>query len=202
MKENKSKKNYFAHKTAEVESKHIGKGTRIWAYVHIMKGAKVGSNCNVGHGAFLESGSKIGNNVVVKNGVSIWDGVSIEDDVLIGPNVAFTNDLKPRVKKIKPNFKAMKTKIKKGATLGANCTILPGLTIGKYSMIGAGAVVTKDVPDFALVVGSPAKTVSYVCVCSCNLKEKPTYLFCNKCHRKYLKLKKGLDYNPNLSPNS
>ncbi|MBI2996295.1 MAG: N-acetyltransferase [Candidatus Melainabacteria bacterium] len=192
MKEDKSKKNYFAHKTAQVESNYVGKGSRIWAYVHIMKGAKVGSNCNIGHGAFLESGSKIGNNVIVKNGVSIWDGVSIEDDVFIGPSVAFTNDLRPRVKKIKPNFKAIKTKIKKGATLGANCTILPGLTIGRYSMIGAGAVVTENVPDFALVVGSPATVVSYICVCSYSLKEEPKYFVCKKCHRKYLKLEKGV----------
>lgn len=192
MKKNKNKKSYFAHKTAIVESNSIGNNTRIWAYVHVMKNSKIGKNCNIGHGAFLESGSRIGNNVVVKNNVSIWDGVEVKDDVFIGPNVVFTNDLKPRVKNIKPNFKLQKTIIEKGASLGANCTILPGVIVGKYSMVGAGAVVTKDVPPFTVVTGVPAKYNSYVCICSQILRSKSNVFSCPVCKRSYLKNSKGL----------
>src|SRR3990167_7758288 len=161
MSKKKNKKRFFIHKASIVESKSIGSNTRIWAYAHIMKGAIIGSNCNIGHGAFIETGARIGNNVVVKNGVSVWEGVEIQDDVFIGPNVVFTNDLNPRVKSIKPKFKLLKTKIEKGASLGANCTILPGVVVGKYSMVGAGSVVTGNAPDFTLFVGVPARFKSY-----------------------------------------
>ena len=192
MKKNKNKKRYFAHKTAIIESNSIGNNTRIWAYVHVMKNAKIGTNCNIGNGCFLEAGSKIGNNVVVKNNVSIWDLVEIENNVFVGPNAVFTNDLKPRVKNIKPKFELSKTIVKEGASLGANCTILPGVIIGKYSMVGAGAVVTKDIPDFTLVTGVPAKQNSYICVCSQILKSKTKSFYCSKCKKHYLKNKKGL----------
>ncbi len=188
----KNKKRYFAHKTAIIESNSIGNNTRIWAYVHVMKGAKIGKNCNIGNGCFIEANSKIGDNVVVKNNVSIWDGVEIKNNVFVGPNAVFTNDLKPRVKNIKPDFELSKTLVNEGASLGANCTILSDIVIGKYSMIGAGAVVTKDVPDFTLVTGVPAKHHSYVCVCSKLLKAKANSLFCVSCKRRYVKNNKGL----------
>lgn len=192
MNSRKNKKRYFAHNTAIVESNLIGSNTKIWAYVHIMKGARIGSNCNIGDGSFLETGSKIGNNVVIKNNVSIWDKVEIKDDVFVGPNVAFTNDLRPRVKKIKPNFKLSKTTVEKGASLGANSTILAGTKIGRYSMIGAGAVVTKDVMPFTVVAGVPAKYNSYICICSEILKPKFKSFSCPACKRSYLKSSKGL----------
>lgn len=188
----KNKKRYFAHKTAIIESNSIGNNTRIWAYAHVMKQAKVGENCNIGNGCFIESNVKIGDNVVVKNNVSIWDGVEIKKNVFVGPNAVFTNDLNPRVKNIKPKFEPSKTLVNEGASLGANCTILSGIVIGKYSMIGAGAVVTKDVPDFALVVGIPAKYHSYVCVCSKPLKTKAKSFSCVSCKRRYVKNNKGL----------
>ena len=186
------KKKYFAHKTAVVESDLIGTNTRIWAYVHVMKNAEVGSNCNIGHGCFLESGSKIGNNVVIKNSVSLWDKVEVEDDVFIGPNAVFTNDSKPRVKKIKPKFQLDKTVIEKGATIGANSTILSGVVIGQYSMVGAGAVVTKNIPDFTLVTGMPARFKSYICVCSEPLTKKSSSFSCPSCKRQYVKYKKSI----------
>ena len=192
MKKNENKKRYFAHKTAIIESNSIGNNTRIWAYVHVMKGAKVGADCNIGNGCFLEAGSKIGNNVVVKNNVSIWDLIEIENNVFVGPGVVFTNDLKPRVKNIKPKFELSKTIAKEGASLGANCTILPGIIIGKYSMIGAGSVVTKNIPDFTLVTGVPAKHSSYICVCSQILKSKAKSFSCPSCKKHYVKNKKGL----------
>ena len=187
MKKNKNKKRYFAHKTAIIESNSIGNNTQIWAYVHVMKNAKIGTNCNIGNGCFLESGSKIGNNVIVKNNVSIWDLVEIENNVFVGPSAVFTNDLKPRVKNIKPKFELSKTIVKEGASLGANCTILPGVVIGKYSMVGAGAVVTKDVPSFTLVTGIPAKYSSYICICSEVLQANTKSFSCLKCKRLYVK---------------
>ena len=186
------KKKYFAHKTALIESDSIGPNTRIWAYAHIMKNAVVGSSCNIGNGCFLESGSKIGKNVVLKNGVSLWDRVEVKDDVFIGPNAVFTNDLRPRVKKIKPKFQLDKTIIGKGASVGANSTILSGVVIGEYSMVGAGSVVTKNIPDFALVVGIPARFKSYVCICSQPLNKQSRSFSCPSCKRQYIKDKKSI----------
>ncbi|RPI18425.1 MAG: N-acetyltransferase [Ignavibacteriae bacterium] len=150
-----SEKNYFVHPTALCESDTIGKNTRIWAFAHILKNVIIGEDCNLCDYAFVESGVTIGNRVTVKNGISIWDGVTIEDDVFLGPNCVLTNDLFPRSKVY--HGENIKTLLKKGASIGANATIICGITLGKYSMVGAGAVVTKDVPDFALVIGNPAK---------------------------------------------
>ena len=158
MEENK--KDYFVHEKALCESVSVGKGTRIWAFAHIMKDAEIGEDCNFGDGCFVESGVKIGDRVTVKNHVSIWDGVVIEHDVFLGPNCVLTNDLFPRSKVY--HSENVKTLIKKGASVGANATIICGVTLGKYCMVAAGAVVTKDVPDYALVVGVPAKVMGYV----------------------------------------
>lgn len=151
---------FFVHKNAICESETVGKGTRVWAFSHIMKNAVIGEDCNFGNGSFVESGVKIGNRVTVKNGVSIWDGVEIEDDVFLGPNCVLTNDLFPRSKAY--HSENIKTVIKRGASIGANATIVCGITLGKYCMIGAGSVVTKNVQDFTLVIGVPAKFYAYV----------------------------------------
>jgi acetyltransferase-like isoleucine patch superfamily enzyme len=145
----------FVHKKAICESKNVGSGTRIWAFSHILKNAQVGKDCNICENVFIENLVVIGDRVTVKNGVQLWDGLTLEDDVFIGPNVTFTNDKYPRSKKYPDEY--LQTVVQKGASIGANATILPGIIIGQGSMIGAGSVVTKDVPNFTLVVGNPAR---------------------------------------------
>jgi acetyltransferase-like isoleucine patch superfamily enzyme len=141
----------------------VGPGTRIWAFAHVLPGAVIGSNCNVGDHCFIEGGVRIGDDVVVKNGVSLWDGVTIENRVFIGPNAAFTNDLFPRARN--PRSAWEPTLVREGASIGANATLLCGITVGRYALIGAGAVVTRDVPDFGLVIGNPARQRGFVCRC-------------------------------------
>lgn len=153
-------KPYFVHEKALCESSCIGNNTRIWAFAHILPGAIIGAECNVCDGVFIENDVIIGDRVTLKCGVQIWDGITLEDDVFVGPNVTFTNDKHPRSKIYPDSF--LRTVIKKGASLGANSTILPGIIVGYNSMIGAGAVVTKNVPPNAIVVGNPAKIVGYV----------------------------------------
>ena len=142
------------HPLSDVQSKTIGEHTSVWQYCVILPKAKIGCNCNICAHVLIENDVVIGNNVTVKSGVQIWDGVTIEDDVFIGPNVTFTNDLVPRSKCYPINF--VKTRIKKGASIGANATIIAGHTIGKYALIGAGSVVTKDVPAYTVWYGNPA----------------------------------------------
>lgn len=148
-------KNYYVHPSAICESERVGKDTRIWAFSHVLKNVTIGEDCNICDHSFVESGAVIGNRVTIKNGISIWDGVTIEDDVFLGPYCVLTNDIFPRSKAHRPEYE--KTLIKQGASIGANATLLCGIVIGKYAMIGAGSVVTKDVPDFALMVGNPSK---------------------------------------------
>ncbi len=173
---------YFVHERAWVESENIGNNTRIWAFSHIMKGAKIGTNCNIGENCFIENSVIIGNDVTVKNGISLWDGIIVENKVFLGPHSVFTNDIRPRSKSY--NYKISKTIIKEGATIGANATIICGIEIGKYSLIGAGAVVTKSVPDYALIYGNPAKIHGYVCECSRNLNFQNSLVIC-ACGKKY-----------------
>lgn len=155
----------FVHPQALVESRSIGIKSRVWAFAHVMAGAVIGQDCNIGGHTFIESGAVIGNGVTVKNGVSIWDQVTIEDDVFVGPSAVFTNHPKPRAF-IRGNRDAWrKTLVKKGATIGAGAVIVCGIEIGEYAFIGAGAVVTKSVPSYALVVGNPGKIVARVCRC-------------------------------------
>lgn len=148
-------KNYYVHPNALLESEHVGKDTRIWAFAHVLKNVEIGEDCNLCDYVFVESGVKIGNRVTIKNGISLWEGLVIEDDVFLGPNAVFTNDMFPRSKKHSGGF--LSTLLKQGASIGANATILCGITLGRYSLIGAGSVVTKSVPDFALVTGNPAR---------------------------------------------
>lgn len=150
----------FIHAHALCESPNIGFGTRIWAFAHILPKAVVGDNCNICDHTFIENDVIIGDNVTIKCGVQIWDGLRIEDNVFVGPNVTFTNDRFPRSKAYQEVIPI--TSIKKGASIGANATILPGITIGSNAMVGAGAVVSHSVPDNAIVVGNPANIVGYV----------------------------------------
>jgi acetyltransferase-like isoleucine patch superfamily enzyme len=150
---------YFRHETAIVESSSIGEGTRVWAYVHVLPGAVVGADCNLCDHVFIENDVRIGDRVTIKCGVQVWDGLTLEDDVFVGPNATFSNDPYPRSRQRPEAF--ARTVVRKGASIGANATILPGLTIGERAMVGAGAVVTRDVPPLAIVAGNPARIVGY-----------------------------------------
>jgi len=152
-------KNFYEHPQALVESLTIGEGTRVWAFAHVLPGARIGAECNICDHVFVENDVTVGDRVTIKCGVQLWDGVTVEDDVFIGPNVTFTNDPFPRSKKYPEAFP--RTLVRKGASIGANATILPGLTIGVNAMVGAGAVVTRDVPPNAIVVGNPARITGY-----------------------------------------
>lgn len=143
------------HPSADVMSTNIGENTLVWQFSIILPEAIIGKNCNINCHVFIENEVTIGDNVTIKSGVQIWDGVTIEDDVFIGPNVTFTNDIFPRSKKYPEKF--LKTIIKKGASIGANATIIAGIEIGEYAMIGAGSVVTKNIPPHTLCYGNPAK---------------------------------------------
>ena len=147
----------FIHPSSDVQSKQIGEGTRVWQYVVILPGAVIGRDGNICSHCFIENQVVVGDRVTVKCGVQLWDGVTLEDDVFVGPNATFTNDREPRSRNASATL--LPTLVKKGASIGANATILPGLTIGEGAMVGAGAVVTKDVPPRTLVVGNPARVV-------------------------------------------
>jgi len=149
------------HESAYVEDAEIGDGTNIWHFVHVRKGAKIGKNCNIGKGVYIDTNVEIGNNCKIQNFATIYQGVSIANNVFIGPHVCFTNDMYPRAF-IWDEKRLIKTSVKEGASIGANTTIIAGVTIGKYAMIGAGSVVTKDIPDYSLVIGNPAKVVGKV----------------------------------------
>src|SRR5690242_3348526 len=151
---------YFVHPNALCESTQIGAGTRIWAFAHVLPQAKIGSECNLCDHVFVENDVVIGDRVTIKSGVQIWDGVRLEDDVFVGPNATFTNDHFPRSKQRPAAF--MPTLVCQHASIGANATILPGLTIGRDAMVGAGSVVTRSVPPAAIVAGNPARIVGYV----------------------------------------
>lgn len=151
---------YFIHKLADVQSVSIGIDTKIWQFTIVLKNAVIGSNCNVNANVFIENDVVIGDNVTIKSGVQIWDGVTIEDDVFIGPNATFTNDITPRSKQHPDSFQ--KTVIKQGASVGANSTIIPGIIIEKYGLIGAGSVLTKSTGKNELWLGNPAKKVGFV----------------------------------------
>lgn len=175
----------FIHPTSIIDDGAlIGDDTRVWHHCHIMKDVKVGKHCNIGENAFIESGVVLGNNVKVKNNVAIYTGVIAEDDVFLGPNCVFTNVNNPRsFIERKAEFK--ETYLHKGATIGANATVICGHDIGEYAFVGAGSVVTKSVPAYTMVVGNPAKFYSYVCKCGVKLNE---HLECKACGSKYQKI--------------
>lgn len=149
----------FIHSLASVSTEDIGVRTHIWQFVVILSGARIGADCNICSHCFIENDVIVGDRVTIKNGVQLWDGLRVEDDVFIGPNVTFTNDTFPRSKRYPATFAA--TTVKTGASIGGGATILPGLTIGRHAMVGAGAVVTKSVPDGAVVVGNPARIIRH-----------------------------------------
>lgn len=155
--------NYFVHESSYIDDDvEIGEGTKVWHFCHIQKGARIGNNCSFGQNVNISNNVKIGNGVKVQNNVSIYEGVELEDYVFCGPSMVFTNDLTPRAKYPKGTAGYKKTLVKEGASIGANATIVCGHTIGKWAMIAAGAVVTKDVPDYALMAGVPARQIGLV----------------------------------------
>ena len=182
-------KDYFVHESSYVDDNvTIGEGTKIWHFSHIQSGAVIGKNCSFGQNVNVSNNVKFGNGVKVQNNVSVYEGVEMEDYVFCGPSMVFTNDLTPRAKYPKGSAGYKKTLLKEGATVGANATIVCGHTIGKWAMIAAGAVVTKDVPDYALMAGVPAKQIGWVCECGQVLKNMTK---CPKCHRTYQHLQEA-----------
>jgi acetyltransferase-like isoleucine patch superfamily enzyme len=164
-----------SHPTAEISAAaEIGEGTYIWHHAQVREGAKVGRNCRLGKGVYVDKNVIVGDNCKIQNGATLYDGVTLEDEVFVGPHVVFTNDLYPRAHP--DDWTIVPTLVKKGASLGANATILCGITIGSYAVVGAGAVVTRDVPDHALILGNPARQRGYVCHCGRPLDEN---LYCS-----------------------
>lgn len=181
---------YFVHESSYIdEGVTIGKNTKIWHFCHIQSGAVIGEGCSFGQNVNVSNHVKIGNGVKVQNNVSIYEGVELEDWVFCGPSMVFTNDLTPRAKYPKGAAGYKRTLVKTGATIGANATIVCGHTIGKWALIGSGAVVTKDVPDHALMAGVPAKQIGWACECGSVLTED---LICPVCARRYRKDECGL----------
>ena len=179
----------FIHPTAEVAvDAVVGPGTKIWHQCQVMARARIGANCKLGKGVYVDTGVRIGDRVKVQNGISIYRGVTVEDDVLLGPHMAFTNDLYPRA--FNDDLEIVPTLVKTGASVGANATIVCGVTLGSYCMVGAGAVVTMDVPDYALVAGNPARVLGYVCACGKRLnvdykKRKSGDVSCDRCGKQF-----------------
>jgi acetyltransferase-like isoleucine patch superfamily enzyme len=174
------------HQSAETDGAHIGSGTRVWQFSVIFPEAQIGCNCNICAHVLIESDVVIGSRVTIKSGVQLWDGARVEDDVFIGPNATFTNDRIPRSRKRR---RLLVTRVQRYATIGANATILPGLIIGKAAMVSAGAVVTRDVPDHALMIGNPARRKGWVCLCGETLRDSG--LTC-QCGRRYKRSAGGL----------
>jgi UDP-2-acetamido-3-amino-2,3-dideoxy-glucuronate N-acetyltransferase len=192
------KNSYFAHDSAFIDDDvEIGEGTNIWHVSHVMKGSRIGDNCRIGQNVVVGPNATIGNSVKIQNNVSVYEGVTLEDNVFCGPSMVFTNVINPRSEY--PRMNELKpTLVKQGATLGANCTILCGVSVGRYAFVAAGAVVTKDVPDYALVVGSPARVKGWMCECGNKLNSEGKDLCCPHCGNKNLELDCRLHSSSNL----
>lgn len=177
------KRKFFAHPTALVSPKaRIGEKTRIWAFVNIAEGALIGADCNICDGCYIEKGAVIGNRVVLKNGVNVFEGVTLEDNVFCGANTAFTNDRHPRALRRDP-WVLQKTLVKTGASIGSNAVILCGITVGQYAVIGAGAVVTKNVGDHEIIVGNPGHCGGHACRCG---RKMSSDYYCAACRKQYV----------------
>ena len=185
--------NYFAHETACIDKgAEIGPGTKIWHFCHIMPGSRIGNNCNLGQNVVVSPKCVIGNNVKIQNNVSVYTGVELEDDVFCGPSMVFTNVINPR-SHVERKSEYRQTLVRKGATIGANATVICGYTLGRYCFIGAGAVVTSDVPDYALIVGNPGRLRGFVCRCGDKLPIRVDVgdvidVACNSCGTRFRKL--------------
>ena len=176
---------YFVHESSYVDDGAvIGRGTKIWHFSHIMPGAVIGERCNLGQNVVVMPGTRLGNNVKVQNNVSIYEGVELEDDVFCGPSCVFTNVVNPR-SHVSRKSEYQRTLVRRGASIGANATILCGVTLGEYSFIGAGAVVRSDVPPFALMVGVPARRVGWMCQCGVRLQLRDGRGACAACGASY-----------------
>ena len=180
--------NVFVHESSYAdEGCEIGAGTRIWHFSHVMAGARIGERCNIGQNVVISPQVVIGNNVKIQNNVSVYTGVILEDDVFCGPSMVFTNVVNPR-SHVSRKDEYRQTLVKRGASLGANCTVVCGNTIGAYAFVGAGAVITKDIPDYALVVGNPGRVSGWVCECGVKLASgavAPALVTCAACQRRY-----------------
>lgn len=183
---------YFLHESSYVDAgAEVGEGTRIWHFSHVMARARIGVGCNIGQNVLIASGVVLGNNVKVQNNVSLYTGVTCEDDVFLGPSMVFTNVVNPR-SHVSRKDQYRETLVRKGATIGANATVVCGVTLGLYAFVGAGSVVTRDVPDYALVYGNPAKLRGWMCMCGVRLSfepadEVPEGARCKDCGRTYSK---------------
>jgi len=184
---------YFAHESAYIdEGCEIGRGTKIWHFCHVMSGSTIGENCNIGQNVVIGPDATIGNQCKIQNNVSVFKGVTLEDGVFCGPSMVFTNVYNPRAE-LRKMDQVRSTLVKKGVTIGANATIICGTTLGRYSFIGAGTVITKDVPDHALIVGNPGCRIGWVCSCGESLADDLTCTVCGKKHREN---ENGLIPNP------
>ncbi|MFA5908709.1 MAG: DapH/DapD/GlmU-related protein [Vicinamibacterales bacterium] len=186
---------YFVHESSYVDDGcEIGAGTKIWHFSHVMAGSRLGERCNIGQNVVISPAVVIGNNVKIQNNVSVYTGVILEDDVFCGPSMVFTNVVNPR-SHVSRKDEYRQTLVKRGASLGANCTIVCGHTVGVYAFVGAGAVITRDIPDYALVVGNPGRVVGWVCECGVKLAAGatvPAKATCSACDRRYVAAGSGL----------
>lgn len=176
---------YFVHESSYIdENVQIGEGTKIWHFCHVMSGARIGKNCTIGQNVFIGRDVVIGDGCKIQNNVSVYEGVTLEENVFCGPSMVFTNDLNPRAAFPKGRERFVKTLVKRGCSIGANATIVCGITLGEFSLIGAGAVVTKDVPAYAIVYGVPAKIHGWICECGEKLEFENQLAQC-RCGRRY-----------------
>jgi UDP-2-acetamido-3-amino-2,3-dideoxy-glucuronate N-acetyltransferase len=183
-----AERSFFVHPHGLCESDQVGQRTRVWAFAHVLPGARIGADCNICDHVFVEGGAVIGDRVTVKNAVLVWDGVTVEDEVFLGPNMVFTNDLRPRAAFKKGPDGLVGTVVRRGATIGANATVVAGIEIGSQAFVAAGAVVIRDVPAHALVAGNPARRIGWVCTCGERLQGEPRDagpLACAACGRRY-----------------
>jgi acetyltransferase-like isoleucine patch superfamily enzyme len=191
------KTRFFAHPLALIDSDEIGDHTRVWAFAHVLKGARVGCNCNIGEHSFIEGDATLGNNVTVKNGVSVWAGVTVEDNCFLGPHCVFTNDMNPRAYIKKGPEALLPTLVKANSTIGANAVIVCGNTIGRFAFVGAGSVVIRDVLEYAMVVGNPARQIGWMCECAAKLPMKVSAAIgdtcaCGQCRAEFVRVLLGL----------